>query len=198
MRPVHSTQPTVSALLVQWRGGDESALDRLMPLIYDELHQLARRHLRGERANHTLQTTALVHEAYLRLVGSDVEWEGRVHFLAVAAQTMRRVLVDHARSRSRQRRGGGLKLVSIENAQAVAPAPAMDLIVLDEALDKLAAMDGRKARAAELHYFGGLSYDETALALGVSSATVHRELRVAKAWLYRELGQDRGDVATAN
>ncbi|HWP70353.1 MAG TPA: ECF-type sigma factor [Gemmatimonadaceae bacterium] len=187
----------MSALLVQWRGGDASALERLMPLIYDELHHLARRHLRGERANHTLQTTALVHEAYLRLVGSDVEWEGRVHFLAVAAQTMRRVLVDHARSRSRQRRGGGPKLVSLENAQAVAPAPAMDLMVLDEALDRLAAMDGRKARAAELHYFGGLSYDETALALGISSATVHRELRVAKAWLYRELGQDRGDIATA-
>ena len=197
MRPAPSTQPTVSALLVQWRGGDASALERLMPLIYDELHHLARRHLRGERANHTLQTTALVHEAYLRLVGSDVEWEGRVHFLAVAAQTMRRVLVDHARSRSRQRRGGGPKLVSLENAQAVAPAPAMDLMVLDEALDRLAAMDDRKARAAELHYFGGLSYDETALALGISSATVHRELRVAKAWLYRELGQDRGDIATA-
>jgi RNA polymerase sigma factor (TIGR02999 family) len=197
MRATPSPDPAVSDLLVRWRNGDDTALERLMPLIYDELHLLARRHLRGERANHTLQTTALVHEAYLRLVGSDVEWEGRVHFLAVAAQTMRRVLVDHARSRSRQRRGGGLKLVSIENAQAVAPAPAMDLMVLDEALDRLAAMDGRKARAAELHYFGGLSYDETALALGVSSATVHRELRVAKAWLYRELGQERGDVATA-
>ena len=197
MRATPSPDPAVSDLLVRWRNGDDTALERLMPLIYDELHLLARRHLRGERANHTLQTTALVHEAYLRLVGSDVEWEGRVHFLAVAAQTMRRVLVDHARSRSRQRRGGGLKLVSIENAQAVAPAPAMDLMVLDEALDRLAAMDGRKARAAELHYFGGLSYDETALALGVSSATVHRELRVAKAWLYRELGQARGDVATA-
>lgn len=197
MRATPSPDPAVSDLLVRWRSGDDTALERLMPLIYDELHLLARRHLRGERANHTLQTTALVHEAYLRLVGSDVEWEGRVHFLAVAAQTMRRVLVDHARSRSRQRRGGGLKLVSIEKAQAVAPAPAMDLMVLDEALDRLAAMDGRKARAAELHYFGGLSYDETALALGVSSATVHRELRVAKAWLYRELGQERGDVATA-
>ena len=197
VNPAPSTHPTVSALLVQWRGGDSSALERLMPLIYDELHQLARRQLRGERADHTLQTTALLHEAYLRLVGADVQWEGRVHFLAVAAQTMRRILVDHARSRARQRRGGRLQLVPIDDVNAVAPGPAMDLVVLDEALDKLAAMDGRKARAAELHYFGGLSYDETALALGISSATVHRELRVAKAWLYRELGQDRGDLASA-
>lgn len=197
MRAMPSPDPAVSDLLVRWRDGDDTALERLMPLIYDELHLLARRQLRGERADHTLQTTALVHEAYLRLVGSDVQWEGRIHFLAVAAQTMRRVLVDHARSRSRQRRGGGLKLVTFDDARAVAPGPSMDLVVLDEALERLAAMDGRKARAAELHYFGGLSYDETALALGVSSATVHRELRVAKAWLYRELGQERGDVASA-
>jgi RNA polymerase sigma factor (TIGR02999 family) len=167
-----------------------------MPLLYDELHVLAKRQLRGERANHTLQTTALLHEAYLRLVGSDVEWEGRVHFLAVAAQTMRRILVDHARSRARQRRGGGVRVISIDDANAVAPDPAIDLVVIDEALNRLAAVDDRKARAAELHYFGGLSYDETARALGVSSATVHRELRVAKAWLYRELAQDRG-AATA-
>jgi RNA polymerase sigma-70 factor, ECF subfamily len=191
-----SPDPSVSELLVRWRDGDATALERLMPLLYDELHVLAKRQLRGERANHTLQTTALLHEAYLRLVGSDVEWEGRVHFLAVAAQTMRRILVDHARSRARQRRGGGVRVVSIEDANAVAPDPAIDLVVIDEALNRLAAVDDRKARAAELHYFGGLSYDETARALGVSSATVHRELRVAKAWLYRELAQDRG-AATA-
>ena len=187
----------VSDLLLQWRGGDESALERLMPLIYDELHALARRQLQGERAGHTLQTTALLHEAYLRLIGSDVEWEGRVHFLAVAARTMRRILVDHARSRSRRRRGGGIQLISIDNTNAIAPEPAMDLLTLDEALARLSAFDDRKARAAELHYFGGLSYDETALALGVSAATVHRELRVARAWLYRELRQESGDPASA-
>lgn len=194
MRP--TPEPSVSGLLLRWREGDNAALEELMPLVYDELHALARRQLRGERADHTLQTTALLHEAYLRLVGSDVQWEGRVHFLAVAAQTMRRILVDHARSRGRQRRGGGMSVVRIEDSNAIAPAPALDLIVLDEALDRLAAMDDRKARAAELHYFGGLSYDETAQALGVSAATVHRELRVAKAWLYRELAQERG-AATA-
>ena len=188
---------SVSDLLLRWRDGDSSALERLMPLVYDELHALARRQLHGERADHTLQTTALLHEAYLRLVGSDVKWEGRVHFLAVAAQTMRRILVDHARSRSRQRRGGGVNLVPIDEVNAIAPEPAMDLIALDEALDRLTAMDSRKARAAELHYFGGLSYDETAAALGISAATVHRELRVAKAWLYREIGQERGRAAPA-
>ena len=196
MRAPAAPDPTVSDLLIRWKNGDSLALDRLMPLVYDELHALARRQLFGERSDHTLQTTALVHEAYLRLVGSDIHWEGRVHFLAVAAQTMRRILVDHARSRARQRRGGGIRVVSIDDANPVAPEPAMDLIVLDEALDRLAAFDGRKARAAELHYFGGMSYDETAAALGVSAATVHRELRVAKAWLYRELGQ-RGDMASA-
>ena len=174
---MRSPDPSVSELLVRWRDGDQSALEQLIPLLYDELHALARRQLRGERSNHTLQTTALLHEAYLRLVGSDVQWDGRIHFMAVAAQTMRRILVDHARSRARKRRGGGISVISIEDSTAVAPSPALDLVVLDEALDRLAAMDGRKARAAELHYFGGLSYDETAEALGISSATVHRELR---------------------
>lgn len=196
MRPESGPDPAVSDLLHQWRGGDSSALERLMPLIYDELHSLARRQLQGERPDHTLQTTALVHEAYLRLVGSDVEWEGRVHFLAIAAQTMRRILVDHARSRGRQKRSGGGR-VPMDQVSAFEAAPAMNLLALDEALDRLAAMDGRKARAAELHYFGGLSYDETAQALGISAATVHRELRVAKAWLYRELGQEPGGLASA-
>lgn len=197
MRPQPGQHHAVSDLLVQWRDGDESALERLMPIIYDELHALARRQLHGERAGHTLQTTALLHEAYLRLIGSDVRWEGRVHFLAVAARTMRRILVDHARSRSRQRRGGGINVVSLEESSAVAPAPALDLLTLDEALDRLSAFDTRKARAAELHYFGGMSYDETAEALGVSAATVHRELRVAKAWLYRELRQEPANPASA-
>ena len=186
----------VSELLLRWRDGDAAALEQLMPLVYDELHALARRQLAGERPGHTLQTTALVHEAYLRLVGADVRWEGRVHFLMVAATTMRRILVDHARRRRRRRRDGRLTFVTIDEAMAVAPEPAIDLVVLDEALDRLSAMDGRKARAAELHYFGGMSYEETAEALGISAATVHRELRVAKAWLYRELGQENRVLVT--
>jgi RNA polymerase sigma factor (TIGR02999 family) len=183
---------TVRGLLIAWRDGDSSALDRLMPLMYDELHSLARRQLRGERPDHTLQTTALLHEAYLKLIGADVQWDGRVHFLAVAATLMRRILVDHARARSRQKRGSGINEVPLDQADVAAPESSVDLIVLDEALTRLAAFDARKARAAELHYFGGLSYEETARALDISEATAHRDLRVAKAWLQRELGQDGG------
>jgi RNA polymerase sigma-70 factor, ECF subfamily len=177
----------ISRLLLASKGGDETALARLMPLVYDQLHVLARKRLQGERTGHTLQTTALIHEAYLRLVGSDVGWEGRVHFFAVAAQTMRRILVDHARSRGRDKRGGGAVPVTLEDVAIVPPEPSDDLVALDEALERLSALDPRKARVVELHYFGGLSYDETATAIGVSAATVDRELRMAKAWLYREL-----------
>ena len=177
----------VSRLLLAFRNGDEGALAHLMPLVYDELHALARRHLRGERPGHTLQTTALIHEAYLRLVGADAQWEGRVHFFAVAAQMMRRILVDHARSRGRAKRGGGVAPITLEDAAIVAAEPPADLVELDEALERLSSLDPRKARVVELHYFGGLTYDETATALGVSAATVDRELRMAKAWLYHEL-----------
>ncbi|HJS44303.1 MAG TPA: sigma-70 family RNA polymerase sigma factor [Gemmatimonadales bacterium] len=177
----------VSQLLIAWKNGDGTALQRLVPLVYGELHALASRHLRGERPDHTLQTTALIHEAYLRLVGTDVAWEGRGHFLAVAAQTMRRILVDHARGRSRAKRGGGEHPVSLDEALLAAPGRGADLLALDEALERLAALDERKARAVELHYFGGLTYDETAAVLRVSPATVDRELRVAKAWLFQEL-----------
>lgn len=180
-------QSEVSQLLLAWRHGDSGALDRLLPLVYDELRALARRHMVGERPDHTLQTTALVHEAYLRLCGADVTWEGRVHFLAVAAQVMRRVLVDHARARRRAKRGGGAAPVTLDEALVVSPEPAPDLVALDEGIARLSALDERKARVVELHYFGGLTYDETAAALGVSAATVDRELRLAKAWLYREL-----------
>jgi RNA polymerase sigma factor (TIGR02999 family) len=186
-----SLDPTgVSGLLLQWRGGDQRALERLLPLIYDELHALARRYMQGEPAGHTLQTTALIHEAYLRLCGADVAWEGRVHFLAVAAQTMRRVLVDHARARSRSKRGSGAAAVTLDEAILVSPERPDELLALDEALGRLATLDERKARAVELHYFGGLTYDETAQALAVSPATVDRELRLAKAWLYRELSPE--------
>jgi RNA polymerase sigma factor (TIGR02999 family) len=185
-----SESTEVTRLLQSWRQGDAGALERLLPLIYDELHAIARRHMQGERPDHTLQTTALIHEAYLRLCGADVTWEGRVHFLAVAAQTMRRVLVDHARARSRDKRGGGEAPVTLDDALAASPERPDDLLALDEALTRLSALDERKARAVELHYFGGLTYDETAAALEVSAATVDRELRMAKAWLYRELGPE--------
>jgi RNA polymerase sigma factor (TIGR02999 family) len=183
----------VSRLLVAWRRGDERALDRLMPLVYEELRRLARIQMHSERTDHTLQTTGLVLEAYLRLCGADVAWEGRVHFLAVAATVMRRVLVDHARSRGRAKRGGGADVVALDEALAPSPERPEAVIALDEAIGRLSALDERKARAVELHFFGGLTYDETAEALGVSPATVDRELRLAKAWLYRELrpgGQD--------
>lgn len=182
-----SEHTEVTRLLSEWRAGAPGALDRLLPLIYDELHALARRHLHGERPDHTLQTTALIHEAYLRLCGADVHWEGRVHFLAVAAQTMRRVLVDHARARGRTKRGGGQAAITLDDHLAVSPERPDELLALDEALARLSALDERKARTVELHYFGGLTYDQTAAALGVSAATVDRELRLAKAWLYREL-----------
>jgi RNA polymerase sigma-70 factor, ECF subfamily len=181
----------ISRLVLACKSGDESALARLMPLVYDELHVLARKRLQGERTGHTLQTTALIHEAYLRLVGAEVSWEGRVHFFAIAAQTMRRILVDHARSRVRDKRGGGAAAVTLEDVAIVTPEPSDDLVALDEALERLAALDARKARVVELHYFGGLTYDETALAIGASAATVDRELRLAKAWLYRELRPER-------
>jgi len=182
----------VSRLLLAWREGDEQALARLIPLVYDELHALARRHLRDERPDHTLQTTALIHEAYLRLCGADVAWEGRVHFLAVAAQTMRRILVDHARGRARAKRGGGEAPITLDDALVASPGRPDALLALDEALQRLSALDERKGRAVELHYFGGLTYDETAAALGISAATVDRELRMAKAWLYRELQPEAG------
>jgi RNA polymerase sigma-70 factor, ECF subfamily len=184
----------VTALLHSWRDGDAAALDELIPLVYDELHGIARRHLRGERAGHTLQTTALVHEACLRLMGpSPVDWQGRVHFYAVAARVMRRLLVDHARSRRGPRRGGEGPRLPLDGAAA--PERGQDLVELDDALERLAALDPRKSRIVELRYFGGLSVDETAEVLGVSAITIKREWPRIKAWLYRELaggGPDDG------
>jgi RNA polymerase sigma factor (TIGR02999 family) len=181
-------EPTeVSRLLLAWRDGNAAALDRLIPLVYEQLHALAQRHLRGERADHTLQTTALIHEAYLRLVGADVAWKGRAHFLAVAAQTMRRILVDHARAKGRDKRGAGAVRVGLDDLQLASPEAGAQLVALDDALQRLDAVDPRKVKVVELHYFGGLTYAETAEALGISPATVDRELRLAKAWLYREL-----------
>lgn len=177
----------VTRLLVAWHEGDPSALDRLLPLLYEELHAMARRQLRHERAAETLQATGLVHEAYLRLVGTDLAWEGRRHFLAIAANTMRRVLVDHARTRNRSKRGGGMMAVSLgQVGSATAPDP-IDVIAIDQALERLAAIDPRRARAVELHYFGGLEHKEIATVLDVSLATVERDLRFARSWIYDQV-----------
>lgn len=182
----------VTQLLLDWRDGRREALDELMPLVYAELRRIASSALHSESSGHTLQTTALVHEAYVRLVGANVEWEGSGHFMRVAARAMRRILVDHARKRRSQKRGGGATPISLDTLQGVLPAVSRpdDVIELDEALERLIALEERKGRAVELHYFGGLSYEEIADVLEISAATVHRDLRMARAWLFKEL---RGD-----
>jgi RNA polymerase sigma factor (TIGR02999 family) len=178
----------VTHLLQAWRDGDPAAPEKLMPLVYEELRQIARRHLARERAGHTLQTTALVNEAYLRVAkGEDAQWKDRVHFFALAARVMRQLLVDHARRRGRRKRGGSLELISLNQGDIATPGDPVDVLALHEALDKLAALDPRKSQLVELRYFGGLSAEETAEILGVSAITVKREWLKAKAWLYREL-----------
>lgn len=180
----------VTQLLMEWRNGDESALERLMPLVYRELRMVARQCLRNERAGHTLQTTGLVHEAYLRLARvNQVQWNDRTHFFAVAAQLMRRVLVDEARKRGYQKRGEGATRLSIEDANLVTPERHVDLLALDEALSRLAEFAPRKSRVVEMRFFGGLTIDETAAALGVSTDIVKREWRTAKLWLLRALSE---------
>ena len=185
------SQQEVTALLVAWSNGERSALDRLTPLVYQELRRLARRALRHERAGHTLQTSDLVHEAYLKLINErEMSWRNRAHFFAVATQMMRMILVDYARKRNYAKRGGGRLRVSFDEGLAVSDERAEDLIALDDALKALSAFDERKSRIAELRYFGGLSVEETAEALGVAPVTVMRDWRLAKAWLYRELTND--------
>ena len=187
-------QPNVTRLLLDWRDGRGGALDELMPLVYAELRRLASHALRSESQGHTLRTTALVHEAYVRLVGADVEWEGSRHFMRVASRAMRRVLVDHARKRRSQKRGGGEVPLGLDTLEGVLPAGSRpeDVIALDEALERLMTLEERKGRAVELHYFGGLAYEEIAEALEISPATVHRDLRMARAWLYKEMRGDDG------
>lgn len=177
----------MTSLLAGWREGDAGARDRLVTIVYDELHRLARRTMARERPDHTLQATALVNEAYMQLVRSDVPWEDRGHFYAVAARAMRRILVDWARAKGRQKRGGGYARVTLDDAFVGDPGREPDLVALDAALERLSAQDERKARVVELHYFAGLGYDEVARSLGISPSTVHRDLRLAKAWLYAEL-----------
>jgi RNA polymerase sigma factor (TIGR02999 family) len=181
-------------LLRAWRNGDEKALESLLPLLYDELRRLAGHVMSGERPGHTLQPTALVHEAYLRLVGMDVDWQDRAHFLAVAARTMRRLLIDHERGRRRKKRSGGIRVTLAEEHSTDDPA-GLDLLDLDRALDRLAERDAESARIVELQYFGGLTAQEIGEVVGVSRATVERRVRFAKAWLHRAL--DAGGASAA-
>jgi RNA polymerase sigma factor (TIGR02999 family) len=178
---------SVTRLLRQWSAGDKRALDELMPVVYDQLHRLAASCLRAERPDHTLRATALVNEAYLRLVSADVNWDDRVHFFAIAARTLRRILVDHAKSQQRDKRGGGAEKVEFDEAVVIGPQTGAGIIELDLALQRLAGHDPRKSEIIEMLCFGGLTYDETAAALQISPATVHRELKLAKAFLHREL-----------
>jgi len=178
----------ITELLVAWGGGDEAALDRLMPLVYGELRRLARRYMSRESPGHTLQTTALVNEAYLRLVNwREVRWQNRAHFFAVSAQMMRRILVDFARDRQYLKRGGGARRVSLNEAAGFKVERGADLVALDEALTTLAEVDRRKAQVVEMRFFGGLSVEEVAEVLKVSKETVMRDWRLAKVWLLREL-----------
>ncbi len=196
LRAAQSGEPAVgevSTLLRAWSGGDQSALDRLTPIVYDGLRRLARRYMRRERPGHSLQTTALVNEAYMRLVDYDrMQWQDRAHFFAVAAQVMRRILVEHAR-RHNLKRGGGLQHISLEEAAEVGGDQDADLVALDDAMNALARLDARKAQVVEMRFFGGLSVGETAEVLKVSSVTVKRDWNTAKAWLYRELTGRTGD-----
>jgi RNA polymerase sigma factor (TIGR02999 family) len=179
-------QQVVTRLLKQWGDGDKQALDQLMPLVYDQLRSLAGRCMAGGPEN-TLRATALVNEAYVRLVRSDLTFNNRVHFFAVAARLLRHILVDHARGLNRQKRGAGAEKLTFDEAVLVSPETPSSILDLDEALSRLAVLDKRKAEVIELLFFGGLTYDEVAAALDISPATVHRELRMAKAWLHKEL-----------
>jgi RNA polymerase sigma factor (TIGR02999 family) len=184
------TSPNVTQLLLAWSDGDNEALEKLMPLVYGELKLLAERRLRRERSGHTLEPTALVHEAYLKLIDQkQARWRNRAHFFAIAAQAMRRILVDHARARQSEKRGGGDQKLSFDEAIDVSDQRVNQMVALDDALEALAELDPQKSRVVELKYFGGLSLEEIAEALGVSRATVIREWRMAKAWLYGELNK---------
>lgn len=190
MEPPSPTE--VTRLLKDWSGGDSAALDQLIPIVYAELRALAARYLRRERRDHTLQPTALVNEAYLRLIDQkQVQWQNRAHFVGVAAQMMRRILVDHARSHNRAKRGGGARKVSLDEAMVLREERADDLVRLDEALTALAAFDDRKSRIVEMRYFGGLSVLETAEVLKISEVTVARDWKLAKAWLYTTINDNR-------
>ncbi|MDX2040458.1 MAG: sigma-70 family RNA polymerase sigma factor [Acidobacteriota bacterium] len=190
------TSANVTQLLIDWRGGNNDALNQLMPLVYDELRGLAKRYLRRESASHTLQTNALVNEAYLRLVNQqNVDWQNRAHFFAIAAQVMRHLLVDHARSKQYAKRGGGAQQITLDEGLAISDGNQIELLSLHQALERLEQIDDRKSKIVELRYFGGLSTEETAEVLGVSEITIKREWAKAKAWLFRELSQSEVGLA---
>lgn len=185
-----SATKEVTELLVAYSAGEAGALERLIPLVYDELHRRAGYYLRQERRDHTLQATALVNEAFLRLVDQNIPWQNRSHFFGVAAQVMRRILVDHARHHAARKRGGDQQKLSLDETIAVSGERPVDLLALDEALERLAKMDAEKCKLVELRYFAGLSVEETAEAMGMSVATVMRHWSMAKAWLRREMGEE--------
>jgi RNA polymerase sigma factor (TIGR02999 family) len=191
----HDSEPVstheVTRLLQAWRAGDDGALEQLMQIVYDELHRLARRYMAAEQSGHTLQTTALVHEVYLRLVDAkNVDWQNRAHFYAICARLMRRILVDFARSRNYQKRGGNFAHIELEEAATVSAVAGSELLAVDEALKQLAAVDTRKSEVVEMRFFGGLTVEEISAALQVSSETVMRDWKLAKAWLLRELSHE--------
>ena len=191
---VQMNQPSstdVTQLLLDWNNGNKAALEQLMPAVYKELRKIAARYLRGERSGHTLQPTALVHEAYLRLIDrTQVNWQNRAHFLGTAATLMRHILVDHARARNAAKRGGGEYKISLNEALISFEPPDLDLVVLDEALEELAVLDPQQSRVIELRFFGGLSVEETAVVIGISPTTVRRDWATAKLWLRRRM--DKG------
>jgi RNA polymerase sigma factor (TIGR02999 family) len=185
-----SATPTITQLLIDWSHGDEQALDQLTPLVYDELRKMARTYLRRERSDHTLQATALVHEAYLRLIDQhSVSWQNRAHFFGIASQMMRRILVNHAQARAAEKRGGGAEKLSLDEAVSFPNQREIDLIALDEALKELERLDPQQTRIVELRFFGGLSIEDTAEALRISPATVKRDWSTARLWLRRQLAK---------
>lgn len=187
MLAMSPARPDVTRLLSDWKSGDASALDELAAAVYSELRRIADRYLRRERSDHTLQPTALVHEAFIRLVGQDASWQNRSHFFGVAAEIMRRILVDHARRKQAEKRGGEAEIIQLTDDVEDAAAASVDLVALDDALTRLAMIDPQQSRIVELRFFTGLSIEETAEALQVSPSTVKREWRMARAWLFREL-----------
>ena len=189
-RAVRGASNPVTELLVRWRGGDKAALDALMPLVYSELRRIANRHLQAERSDHTLQSTALVHEAYVRLTNQQLpQWQNRAHFFAVAAQLMRQILVDHARSHRASKRGGEVYKLALDDAEDQQKPIDIDIVALDDALKSLTAMDAQQGKVVELKFFGGLSNEDTAEVLGISTSTVKRDWTTARAWLFRELNR---------
>ncbi len=186
---MQSSEPEITRLLHEWRSGDRNALDRLTPVVYAELKRLAGRLFRSESSGHTLQPTALVNEAFEALVRMEVRWQDSTHFYSIAARLMRRILVNHANAKHAAKRGGGAQKMTLDEQSAVTDGPDTNLLALDRALEEMQGFDARKAHVIELHYFGGLSYAEMAQTLGLSTTTVHQELRAAKAWLQQRLNE---------